>query len=90
MDETYIKVAGQWKYLYRAVDKSGANTSAIRSVDADACIDVESRQSKYDRRRSVLLNGILIPMPNVALVDQLTLTRKNRAQKVMDHTIAPS
>ena len=23
MDETYIKVAGQWKYLYRAVNKSG-------------------------------------------------------------------
>jgi transposase-like protein len=23
MDETYIKVAAQWKYLYRAVDKSG-------------------------------------------------------------------
>ena len=23
MDETYIKVAGQWKYLYRAVDKTG-------------------------------------------------------------------
>jgi transposase-like protein len=23
MDETYIKVAGHWKYLYRAVDKSG-------------------------------------------------------------------
>ena len=23
MNETYIKVAGQWKYLYRAVDKSG-------------------------------------------------------------------
>jgi transposase-like protein len=23
MDETYIKVAGQWKYLYRVVDKSG-------------------------------------------------------------------
>jgi putative transposase len=23
MDETYIKVAGQWKYLYRAVDKAG-------------------------------------------------------------------
>ena len=23
MDETYIKVAGQWKYLYQAVDKTG-------------------------------------------------------------------
>src|SRR5580704_13432225 len=23
MDETYIKVKGQWKYLYRAVDKDG-------------------------------------------------------------------
>ena len=23
MDETYIKVQGQWKYLYRAVDKDG-------------------------------------------------------------------
>jgi len=22
-DETYIKVRGQWKYLYRAVDKQG-------------------------------------------------------------------
>jgi transposase-like protein len=86
MDETYIKVAGQWKYLYRAVDKSGdtvdfqhtakrdlaaarryleraidlhglpdkitidkrgANTAAIRSVNVDACVDVELRQSKY-------------------------------------------
>ena len=23
MDETYIKVKGQWRYLYRAVDKTG-------------------------------------------------------------------
>ena len=24
MDETYVKVGGQWKYLYRAVDRTGA------------------------------------------------------------------
>src|ERR1700755_621961 len=23
VDETYVKVKGQWKYLYRAVDKAG-------------------------------------------------------------------
>ena len=86
LDETYIKVSGQWKYLYRAVDrdgdtvdflltakrdlaaarrflerainrhdvlekitidKSGANTAAIESVKADACVDVLMRQNKY-------------------------------------------
>ena len=86
MDETYIKVNGQWKYLYRAVDKagdavdflltakrdkaaarrylerainlhglpekitidkSGANTAAIHSVNVDACLDIELRQCKY-------------------------------------------
>jgi putative transposase len=86
MDETYIKVAGDWKYLYRAVDrdgdtidfmlranrdsaaarqfleraidlhgvpekitidKSGANTAAIESIQADSGADIELRQNKY-------------------------------------------
>jgi putative transposase len=86
MDETYVKVAGQWKYLYRAVDrdgdtvdfllrakrdhaaarafferaidlhgvpekitidKSGANTAAIVSLQADSGLPIELRQSKY-------------------------------------------
>ena len=86
MDETYIQVAGQWKYLYRAVDrdgdtidfllrakrdlatarsffeqaiglhgvpekinidKSGANTAAIQSIQADSGAPIEMRQSKY-------------------------------------------
>jgi transposase-like protein len=86
LDETYILVSGQWKYLYRAVDqcgdtvdflltakrnkaaarrylqraiglhdvpekitidKSGANTAAIRSVNDDASLNIELRQSKY-------------------------------------------
>ena len=86
LDETYIKVSGQWKYLYREVDrdgdtidflltsrrdlaaarrfleraiglhglpekitidKSGANTAAIESVQADTGADIELRQIKY-------------------------------------------
>jgi transposase-like protein len=31
MDETYIKVKGQWKYFYRAVDKAG-KTKAVSKV----------------------------------------------------------
>ena len=86
MDETYVKIGGQWKYLYRAVDrdgdtvdfllrvkrdhaaarafferaidlhgvpekitidKSGANTAAIVSIQADSGLPIEMRQSKY-------------------------------------------
>ena len=86
MDETYIKVAGQWKYLYRAVDKtgntvdfllrakrdhtaarafferaiglhdmpekiaidkSGSNTAAVVSIQADSGLTIVLRQSKY-------------------------------------------
>ena len=86
MDETYIKVKGEWRYLYRAVDKagntvdflltkfrrrmsaqsflikainqngvpeiinidkSGANTSAIRVYNKRAYSKIEIRQCKY-------------------------------------------
>ena len=51
------KAAAQ-RYLERAInvhglpekitiDKSAANTAAIRSVNQDACLDIELRQSKY-------------------------------------------
>jgi len=86
VDETYVLVGGQWKYLYRAVDKlcqtvdflltahrdvaaarrfferaidlhdvpekitidkSGANTAAVRGLVADSGVDIELRQCKY-------------------------------------------
>ena len=86
MDETCVKISGQWKYRYRAVDrdgetivfllrakrdhaaarafferaidlhgvpekitidKSGANTASIMSMQADSGLVIEMRRSKY-------------------------------------------
>ena len=35
MDETYIKVSGQWKYLYRAVDREGETVDFLLTVKRD-------------------------------------------------------
>ena len=35
MDETYIKVSGQWKYLYRAVDKAGQSIDFLLRARRD-------------------------------------------------------
>jgi transposase-like protein len=35
VDETYIKVKGEWKYLYRAVDKQGNTADFLLSERRD-------------------------------------------------------
>jgi len=36
VDETYLRVAGKWTYLYRAVDSSGATIDFLLSANRDA------------------------------------------------------
>jgi IS6 family transposase len=37
LDETYIKVGKQWKYLYRALDKEGNTIEFMLSAKRDVC-----------------------------------------------------
>jgi transposase-like protein len=52
MDETYIKVKGQWRYLYRAVDKTGQTIDFLLTEqrDRDAALHF---LTKAIRRHSV-------------------------------------
>src|SRR5215218_6038646 len=45
VDETYIKVRGQWRYLYRAIDKHGT------SVDFTRRSAISTRPNGYFARR---------------------------------------
>jgi putative transposase len=38
MDETYIKVNGVWKYLYRAVDKQGKTIGFLLTAKRDMAV----------------------------------------------------
>ena len=46
MNETYIRVRGQWKYLYRAVDKQGNTVDFLlsrhRDIDAAKCFFIQA------------------------------------------------
>ncbi len=62
VDETYIKVKGQWKYLYRAVDSAGNTLEFLLSAKRDA-----KAAKRFFRK---LLNASHTTTPRVITVDK--------------------
>ena len=62
VDETYVKVKGEWKYLYRAVDSSGQTLDFMLSAQRDA------KAAKRFFKKALRANHT--PMPRVINVDK--------------------
>ena len=52
MDETYIKVRGQWAYLYRAVDKAGAHGGLLSQFESrcERCQSISPQSQELNAR----------------------------------------
>ena len=65
MDETYVKVRGEWVYLCRAVDKAGKTVDFLLSQQRD--VNAAKAQGKG--------NLLLFPSPDVPLSPKSTTVR---------------
>ncbi|WP_156992232.1 IS6 family transposase [Paraburkholderia oxyphila] len=50
VDETYVKVKRQWKYLYRAVDKAGSTVDFLLRAHRDSCCAPLFREGHRPKR----------------------------------------
>src|ERR1700735_4421484 len=61
VDETYIKIRGEWCYLYRAVDRAGGTVdvrlSAKRDVAAAKAFFRKAIKGQHDAPRTITLDG---------------------------------
>jgi len=60
MDETYIKVRGQWKYLYRTVDHDGHPGWHRDDAHDQERTARQAQSPSFVRSTPVLLAGLLI------------------------------
>ena len=88
VDETYIKVKGKWKYLYRAVDSEG-NTldfmlSARRNKQAAKRFFKKVLKSKYNRQPRVINvdKNAAYPSAIKELKAEKILEKKSKARQV--------
>ncbi len=73
MDETYIKVKGQWKYLYRAVDKQGKTVDFLLTARRDTKAAKRFFKKMIKRQGNPSLVNIDKSGSNKATLDQINI-----------------
>jgi hypothetical protein len=97
LDETYVKVKGAWKYLYRAVDKAGATVDFLMTAKRDrkaalrflrkASITVHLRRSQSTRAVPIRRRSkVTTPRPRLVL----RCARSNISTTLLSRTTGPS
>src|ERR1700693_291169 len=87
VDETYIRVKGKWRYLYRAVDSSGATLDFLLSAKQDAAAAKRFLAKALGRQNHTVPRVINTdkhaaypPAQNFASTTNLQLFRLDRAE----------
>jgi len=75
MDETYIKVKGQWKYYYRAVDKQGQTIDFLLTATRD------TKAALRFLKKAIAQNG----KPSLVNIDQSGANNAGLKQVNHDH-----
>lgn len=95
MDETYIEVKGEWKYLYRAVDSQGNTLDFMLSAKRDAraaerffCKALKASHNQSPRVINVDKNAAYPPALDELKADQtLAQTTELRLVKYLNNII---
>jgi putative transposase len=81
VDETYVKVKGHWKYLYRAVDKEGATIDFLLTAKRD--VKAAKRFFKKSIQSSGIPEKVTIDKSgaNKAAAESFNIERRRRKKK---------
>ena len=78
MDETYIKVRGEWKYLYRAVDKAGNTVDFLLRAHRDKAAARRFFEQAVERNGAPEKVTIDKSGSNVAALEAMNVGRSKR------------
>lgn len=80
MDETYVKVKGQWKYLYRAVDRDGNTVDFLLRARRDKVAAQRYFEKAIDRNGEPEVVTVDKSGANLAALDAINAERQTPIQ----------